>query len=165
MAKSQVILTHNVEGLGGESDQVQVAPGYARNYLYPQGLAIPVTRANKRRIEVLRQRRIARETSELSNASELKGGLEKMVLLLKVRTGEDGKMFGSVTPAVISDELKHQFDIDMDRRRIHLKDQIRAVGEYKAELRLHTDVSADLTVRIESLTGAAEPAKEAVVAQ
>src|SRR5207302_10442289 len=71
MAKTEVILTHNVAGLGGESDQVKVASGYARNYLFPQGLAIPVTAANKRRLEVLRQRRAEREARDLQTMTEL----------------------------------------------------------------------------------------------
>ena len=71
MAKVEVILTHNIVGLGAESDQVKVAAGYARNYLLPQHLAIPLTGANKRRMEVLKQRRAEREANELNNMSEL----------------------------------------------------------------------------------------------
>src|SRR6267154_4856731 len=98
MAKTEVILTHNIVGLGGESDQVRVAAGYARNYLYPQGLAIPLTAANKRRLEVLKQRRGEREAHEFNTMSELSKSLSKLVLVLTAKTGDDGKMFGSITP-------------------------------------------------------------------
>jgi len=98
MAKTEVILTHNIIGLGGESDQVKVAAGYARNYLIPQGLAIPVTAANKRRLEALRQRRGEREAHELTTMTELAKNLSKLTVVIKVKTGDDGKMFGSVTP-------------------------------------------------------------------
>src|SRR4029453_11391218 len=107
MPKTEVILTHNIVGLGAESDQVKVAAGYARNFLFPQGLAIPVTAANKRRLEALRQRRAEREAHELNSMTELSKSLGKVTILIKVKTGEDGKMFGSVTAGTIVDELKH----------------------------------------------------------
>src|ERR1041385_3112572 len=106
MAKTEVILTHNIIGLGGESDQVKVSAGYARNYLLPQGFAIPVTAANKRRIEALKQRRAEREAHELNAMTELAKGFTKLICILKVKTGDDGKMFGSVTTGMIADELK-----------------------------------------------------------
>src|SRR6266487_947065 len=114
MAKTEVILTHNVIGLGAESDQVKVAAGYARNYLFPQGLAIPLTAANKRRLEALRHRRAEREAHEFNTMSELARSLSRMTLILTAKTGEDGKMFGSITPGAIADELKHQFEIVID---------------------------------------------------
>ena len=95
--KIEVILTHNIVGLGGESDQVKVAPGYARNYLYPQGLAIPVSQTNKRRLETLRQRRAEREAHEFNTMSELSKSISKLIAIIHVKTGDDGKMFGSVT--------------------------------------------------------------------
>jgi large subunit ribosomal protein L9 len=97
MPKTEVILTHNIVGLGGESDQVKVAAGYARNYLFPMGYAIPLSGANKRRLEALKQRRAEREAKELNHMTEMGAALSKMTLLIKVKTGEDGKMFGSVT--------------------------------------------------------------------
>src|SRR5881296_3404563 len=150
--KTEVILTHNIVGLGGESDHVKVAPGYARNYLFPQGLAIPLTQANKRRLEVLRQRRAEREAHEFNTMSELSKGITKLICVLKVKTGDDGKMFGSVTSGTIADELKHQFDITLDKRRIHLDHPIRTLGEHELELRLHSEVRATLKVTIESTT-------------
>src|SRR3982750_3192201 len=87
MAKTEVILTHNIVGLGGESDQVKVAAGYARNYLFPQGLAIPVTGANKRRLEVLKQRRGERESHELTTMTDLAKSLAKLICVITVKTG------------------------------------------------------------------------------
>src|SRR6266404_2641235 len=139
MAKTEIILTHNIVGLGGESDHVKVAPGYARNYLFPQRLAIPLTAANKRQIEVLRQRRAEREAHEFNSMSELARGISKLTCLVKVKTGDDGKMFGSVTSGTIADELKHQFEITLDKRKIHLEHPIRTLGEFEIELRLHQE--------------------------
>jgi large subunit ribosomal protein L9 len=152
MAKTEVILTHNIVGLGGESDQVKVAAGYARNYLFPQGLAIPLTGANKRRLEVLRQRRAEREAHELNTMTDLAKSVSKLICLIIVKTGEDGKMFGTVTSGMIADQLKTQFDITLDKKKIHLEQPIRALGDHEVELRLHADVITSLKVHVESST-------------
>jgi large subunit ribosomal protein L9 len=163
MAKTEVILTSNIVGLGGESDQVKVAAGYARNYLFPQRLAIPVTQTNKRRLEALRQRRAEREAHEFNTMSELAKGVAKLICVVKVKTGEDGKLFGTVTTGMIADELKHQFDISLDKRKIHIEHPIRTLGEHEIELRLHAEVKANLKLRVESTTpvAAEAPAAEA----
>ena len=144
---------------------MKVAAGYARNYLFPQRLAIPLTMANKRQIEFLRQRRAEREAHEFNTMTELAKGVAKLICIIKVKAGEDGKMFGSVTAGVIADELKHQFDITLDKRKIHLEHPIRALGDHKVEFYLHAKVKGNLKVRVESLTpvvapGPAEPKKE-----
>jgi len=158
MAKTEVILTHNIVGLGGESDQVKVAAGYARNFLLPQGLAIPVTGANKRRLEALKQRRAEREAHELNTMTELSKSLSKLICVVAVKTGEDGKMFGTVTPGMIADQLKTQFEVTLDKRKIHLEHPIRTLGEHEVEMRLHPDVVTKLKVRVESTTPVAAPA-------
>ncbi|HEX5222288.1 MAG TPA: 50S ribosomal protein L9 [Verrucomicrobiae bacterium] len=150
--KTEVILTHNIVGLGGESDQVKVAAGYARNYLFPQRLAIPLSQGNKRRLESLRQRRAEREAHEFNTMTELSKGLGKLVCVIKVKAGEDGKMFGAVTSGMIADELKHQFDVSLDKRKIHLEHPIKTLGEYEVELHLHAEVKGTLKVRVESTT-------------
>jgi len=150
MPKTEVILTHNIVGLGGESDQVKVAAGYARNYLFPQGFAIPLTGANKRRIEALKQRRAVREADELNHMNELSRSLSKLTAVVMVKTGEDGKMFGSVTNGAIADQLKVQFDVALDKKKIHIETPIRTLGEHEVELRLHHDVVTKLKVRVES---------------
>ena len=157
MAKTEIILTHNVVGLGAESDQVKVAAGYARNFLFPQGLAIPLTAANKRRLEALRHRRAEREAHEFNTMSELAKSLSKMTLVLTAKTGEDGKMFGSITPGAIADELKHQFEIAIDKKKIHLEHPLRTIGEHAVELRLNPEVTTSLKVRIDSTTPLPKP--------
>jgi large subunit ribosomal protein L9 len=161
MAKTEVILTHNIVGLGGESDQVKVAAGYARNYLFPQGFAIPVSGANKRRLESLKQRRGEREAHEFNTMTELAKGVSKLICVIKVKAGDDGKMFGSVTAGMIADELKNQFDITLDKKKIHLEGPIKTLGEHEAELRLHAEVKSTLKVRVESLTPIIAPVIEA----
>jgi large subunit ribosomal protein L9 len=165
MAKTEVILTHNIVGLGGESDQVRVAAGYARNFLFPQGFAIPLTSSNKRRIEALKQRRAEREAHEFNTMSELAKGVSKLICVIKVKAGDDGKMFGSVTAGMIADELKHQFDITLDKRKIHLEHAIKTLGEREVELHLHAEVKSTLKVRVESLTPVTAPVVESAPAE
>jgi large subunit ribosomal protein L9 len=159
MSKLEVILTSNIVGLGGESDQVKVAAGYARNYLFPQRLAIPLTQANKRHLEALKQRRAEREAHEFNTMSELAKGVSKLICSVKVKTGEDGKMFGTVTTGMIADELKHQFEISLEKRKIHIEHPIRTLGDHEVELRLHHDVNTTLKLRVESSTPLPQPAE------
>ena len=164
MAKTEVILTQPVFGLGAESDQVKVAAGYARNFLLPQGLAIPLTGANKRRLESLSAKRAEREAQELNNMLELSKGFTKLILVIKVKTGEDGKMFGAVTSGTISDELKTQFEIALERKKINLAEPIKTLGDHEVDLKLHTEVHATLKVRIESQNPPPAPVVEAAPA-
>lgn len=152
MAKVEVILVENVVGLGAESDQVKVAAGYARNFLLPNRLAIPLSGANKRRLESLRQRRAEREAHEFNAMTELAKSISKLTTIVSVKTGEDGKMFGSVTSGAIADQLKNQFEIALDKKKIHLTEPIRSLGEHEVELRLHAEVKATLKVKVQSLT-------------
>ncbi|MGD0814764.1 MAG: 50S ribosomal protein L9 [Verrucomicrobiota bacterium] len=152
MSKTSVILIQNIVGLGGESDLVKVASGYARNYLFPQGLAVPVTAANKRRIEALRQRRADREAHEFNTMSELSKSISKLIAVIAIKTGDDGKMFGTVTAGMVADQLKTQFDIVLDKRKIHLEHPIKTLGEHELELRLHPEVTTTLKLRVESTT-------------
>ena len=152
MAKTEVILIQNIVGLGGESDLVKVAAGYARNYLFPQGLAVPVSASNKRRLDALKKRRGEREAHEFNTMTELSKSISKLLAVLQVKTGDDGKMFGSVTSGMIADQLKTQFDIVLDKRKIHLEHPIKTLGEHDIELRLHPEVLATLKLRVESST-------------
>jgi large subunit ribosomal protein L9 len=165
MPKTEVILTHNVIGLGAESDQVKVAAGYARNYLFPHSLAIPLTSANRRQIEALKKRRVDREAKDLHSMTELASTLSKLTLVMHVKTGEDGKMFGSVTAGTIADELRHQYDAHLDKRKIHLVHPIKNIGEHEVPLHLHHDVNCTLKVRVESSTPLSPEVQAALTAQ
>ena len=157
MAKVEVILTSSIVGLGAESDQVKVNAGYARNYLFPQGMAIPMTQSNKKRLEALRKRRAEREASEFNTMTELAKALSKLVAVIAVKTGDDGKIFGTVTSGSIADQLKTQFDIVLDKRKIHLELPIKGLGDYEVELRLHPEIKGTLKVRVESTTPPPSP--------
>jgi large subunit ribosomal protein L9 len=158
MSKTEIILTHNVVGLGAESDQLKVAAGYARNFLFPQGLAIPVTAANKRQLQVLRERRALRETRDLQAMTQLSETLARLTLTITMKTGDDGKLFGSVTAGTIADELKTHYDAAVDKRKIHLERPIKSLGDHEVELRLHQNLTTVLKVKIVSTTPAPEVA-------
>jgi len=162
MAKVEVILTHPIVGLGAESDQVKVAAGYARNFLLPHRLAIMPTEGNKKRLEALRKRRAEREAHELNAMTELAKSLGKMTLIIAVKTGDDGKLFGSITNGTIADELKKQFDVALDKRKIHIEKPIKGLGEHEVEMRLHAEVRTTLKVVINSSNPL--PAPEAAAA-
>jgi large subunit ribosomal protein L9 len=120
-------------------------------------LAVPVSSANKRRIEALKRRRAEREAHEFNTMNELSKSISKLIAVIQVKTGDDGKMFGAVTAGMIADQLKTQFDIALDKRKIHLDNPIKGLGEHSVDLRLHAEVHATLKVRVESTTPATLP--------
>ena len=151
--QTEVILTSHIVSLGkSEGDMVAVAPGYARNYLLPQGLAIPSSKGNQTRSASLQVQKVEREATELQHMGELRDSLKSLKLGIKVKTGEGGKLFGAVTSGTICDELKNQFDVDLDKRKVVLGKAIKEIGEYDVPLKLHADIEAELNVIVESET-------------
>jgi len=151
--QTEVILTEPIVNLGAtEGDTVAVAPGYARNYLLPLGKAIPNTAGNQRRIATLHARKAEREARELQDMTEVHESLRNLRLVIAAKTGEGGKMFGSVTVGMICDELKNQFDLELDRKKVVLEKPIKMMGEHDVKLNLHADIEAELKVIVESET-------------
>ena len=147
----EVILTQPVVSLNAhEGDQIKVSSGYARNFLLPHGKAIPASSGNRRTIDALKARRVEREAVELEHMRELHESLKSLRLHIKVKTGEAGKMFGAVTSGMICDELKNQFDVELEKKRVHLPKAIKEVGEFDVKLNLHAEIEAELKVFIES---------------
>ncbi|MEN9663439.1 MAG: hypothetical protein RL324_2388 [Verrucomicrobiota bacterium] len=143
MATNEVLLVKPVEGLGGEGDQVRVRSGFARNYLLPRNIAVPVTRANRKHVDALKKRRGEREATELNFAQELARKLEKTGLAFAVKTGEGGKMFGAITANDIHDKLVAA-GLTIDKRRIHLHTPVKTLGRHEVKVKLHADVTVDL---------------------
>lgn len=143
MALREVLLVKPVEGLGGEGDQVKVRAGYARNFLLPRKIAVPVTRANRKHVDVLKARRAQREQDELTTAQELAKTLEKTSLAFAVKTGEGGRMFGAITGNDIHDKLVAA-GIAIDKRKIHLFTPVKALGKHTVRIKLHAEVSVEL---------------------
>ena len=159
MAYSEVLLVKPVEGLGGEGDQVKVRAGYARNFLLPRNIAVPLTAANRKQVEALKKRRAGREAEELGGAQELAKKLEKTSLAFAVKTGEGGKMFGAITSADIHGKLAAA-GFDLDRKRIQLHTPVKALGQHTVKVKLHPDVSVDLNFDVVSENPIDAPAEE-----
>ena len=143
----EVILRQAVEKLGHPGDIVKVSPGYARNFLLPRGFAYEATPGNKKRIEQERQRLEAAEEARRGSAQEYAGKLEQVSLTFSARVGEEGKLFGSVTSADIAQQLAEQ-GYTVEKRQIDLKEPIKALGDYKVEVRLMPGVEASVTVSV-----------------
>ena len=158
MAHHEVLLLKPVEGLGAEGDQVKVRAGYARNYLLPQKFAVALTQANRKRVEALKKRRTEREVSELSGAQALADKISKVALAFAVKTGEGGKLFGAITAADIHQKLVDS-GIDIEKKKIHLHTPVKALGKHEVKIKLHADVSVDVSFDVVS----ENPIVEAVV--
>ena len=158
MAHHEVLLLKPVDGLGAEGDQVKVRAGYARNYLLPQKFAVALTQANRKRVEALKKRRTEREVSELSGAQALADKISKVALAFAVKTGEGGKLFGAITAADIHQKLVDS-GIDIEKKKIHLHTPVKALGKHEVKIKLHADVSVDVSFDVVS----ENPIVEAVV--
>ena len=142
MATTEVLLVKPVENLGGEGEQVKVKAGYARNFLLPQGLAVPLTASNRKQVESLRKRREEREGKELAAAQEIAGRIQKTHVAIAVKTGEGGKMFGAVTAQDLHDRLT-EAGITLDRKRIQIHNPIKSLGRHSTRIKLHDEVVID----------------------
>jgi large subunit ribosomal protein L9 len=143
----EVILKEHVEHLGRRGEVVKVANGYARNYLFPRKLALAVTDENKRQIERERSKAEAREAEELKDAEALRAKIESLEISVARRVGENEVLYGSVTTSDIADLLAAR-DLEIDRRKIQLTEPLKTLGDHKVPLKLHREVTAQLTVKV-----------------
>lgn len=149
MANTEILLLKPVEGLGGEGDQVTVRAGYARNYLLPKGFAAPMTVANRKQVDALRKRRAEREAAELNGAQELAKKLEAISVAFAVQTGEGGKMFGAITASDLHEKIV-EAGVEIDKKKIHLYTPVKALGSHSTKIKLHPEVSVELSFDIVS---------------
>lgn len=143
----EVILRKDVADLGRAGEMVNVRPGYARNYLVPQGIALVATEGNRRRFEEERRQIEQSAEREREAAQELAGELEGRTLSFVRRASESGRLFGSVTAADIADELDKE-GVAVDRRAIRLDDPIKDLGEHDVPVRVHVDVEPTVKVSV-----------------
>ena len=143
----EIILRQHVEHLGERGEVVDVAPGYARNYLLPRKLALPATGGNKKHVE--RERRIveARETEAKGQAEAIAARMAEVDLTIARRVGDTNQLYGSVTAADIV-ELLTEEGFDVDRRKLILPEPIKAIGDHQVPLKLHRAVTVSLVVRV-----------------
>jgi len=141
----EVILREDVEKLGNRGEVVKVAPGYARNFLLPKKLAVAATGSNKKIVEQERQGHLRKEAKEKSEFEDLAKLLNGVTVTISQKAGENDQLFGSVTSKDVADALAAK-NYMIDRRKVILEEPIKSLGEFKVPVRLHKDVTAEVTV-------------------
>ncbi|MCR4649034.1 MAG: 50S ribosomal protein L9 [Lachnospiraceae bacterium] len=146
----KVILLQDVKPHGKKGDMVEINDGYARNFIIPKKLGVEATSANLNdlKLQKANQEKIAKE--QLDEAKALAEKLEKLKVNMKIKTGEGGRTFGSITAKEIAAELKKQHNIDIDKKKIVMNDAIKSIGQFSVTVKLHTKVSAELSVNVDS---------------
>ena len=148
MSTMKLILTQEVTGLGTSGDTVEVKGGYGRNYLLPRGLAIKATRGAEKQVESLRRARAAREVASHEEAQAMAGRLSGLKVQVPARAGDGGRLFGRVTTADVAAAVTAAGGPELDRRRIDLPSTIKTTGEHTITVRVHPEVSTQLTIEV-----------------
>ena len=144
----KVILLADVKGQGKKQDLINVSDGYARNFLFPKKLAMEATPGAAREVERKQAAERARETERRLTAEKKAASLRGKVINVTAKCGAQGRLYGSVTGAEIAEALKAQHGVDIDKRKIDLSEPIRTVGETEVIIKLYTEISAKMTVRV-----------------
>lgn len=147
----KVILKQDVKGLGEKDSMVNVNDGYARNYLIPRGFAVEASKGNISTMNIKREAEKNRKDRESEQAGTLAEKLKDITVIIKAKAGENGKLFGSVTSKDISDQLKSDFKLEIDKKKIVLPDVIKSLGTIEVEVKLYPNISTRLTVKVEQL--------------
>lgn len=144
----KVILLQDVKAQGKKDQIVNVSDGYASNFLFPKNLAIEATPDNLAKLKAKEQKMANEKEKQKQDAKDLAEKLKKLTLNIKVKAGENGKIFGGVTPKEISESLNSQHNIDIDKKKINVKEPIKALGNYTVEVKLYEGIVANLTIAI-----------------
>jgi large subunit ribosomal protein L9 len=142
-----VILREDIDKLGARGEVVKVAPGYARNFLLPKRLAVEATEANRKIVEQERQAHLRKEAKLQSEAEDLSKLMSGVSVTIAQKAGENDQLFGSVTAKDVADALASK-NFTVDRRKVQLDEPIKQLGEYKVPIRLHREVTAEITVTV-----------------
>ena len=153
----KVILLQELKGKGGEGDVVDVAPGFANNYLLPQKLAILATKGNLKQLE---QRKHNIEENRIADAEKMKAALEGATVKVEAKVGEEGQLFGSVTAVMVADAIKAATDLDVDKRRLELGHAIKTAGEHEVVYGIYRDIKVSVKLLVGNVD---EPAEAEVV--
>ena len=145
---AKIILTQEVSGLGSAGDVVDVKNGYARNFLFPRGFATPWTRGAEKQIDSIKQARAARELSSLEDAQALAAKLTSTTLTVPVKSGAEGRLFGTVRAGDIASAVETAGLGSIDKRRVDLTQRIKTTGVYQAVVRLHEEVNANVEFEV-----------------
>lgn len=144
----KVILLKELKGRGGEGDVIDVAHGFAVNYLLPQGIAIQATKGELKQLEQRRHNIEKRELARTTDANKLKEALDGKSIVIRARVGEEGQLFGSVTTAMLADAILEQVGVTVDRKRVDLGRAIKEAGKHEFTVSIYRDIKAALTVNV-----------------
>ena len=149
MANSDILLLEAIKGLGSEGDTISVRAGYARNFLFPRKLAIPVNQGNRKQIESLKSAKEKRVAEELKASKSLAGKIEQTSISIAVKTGDNGKMFGSVTSADILIRLEEE-NVLLEKKQLNVAQPIKDLGAHKIQVKLNSEIEASFNLEIVS---------------
>jgi large subunit ribosomal protein L9 len=149
----RVVLRADVANVGLKGDVLDVADGYARNFLVPRGLALKASRGALAQAEAMRRARDAREARDRASAEDIASGLAPRVITIPAKAGAEGRLFGSVTAADLVSAIEAQTGVVVDRRRVHLEEPIKALGVHEVAVRLHSAVELRLSVEVVAASG------------
>lgn len=144
----KVILLDNIKGVGKKDEVINASDGYARNFLFPKKLAVEANNENMNKLKAKKQSEQYKKDVEKENAQNISKQLNDIILTIKVKAGDNGKIFGGVTSKDISEELKKQYNIDVEKKKIVLTDNIKNIGSLDINVRLYEGVVGKLKVKI-----------------
>lgn len=144
----KVILTDELRGKGGEGDIVEVAQGYAENFLFPNKMALPATPGNIKQLEQRRRNIEKREAERIATAEAMKAAIDGKSVTVDAKIGEEGQLFGSVTPAQIAEAIKAELGVEVDRKRVGRGNAIKSVGAHTVPVNFYRDITAEVTVLV-----------------
>ncbi len=144
----KVILLQDVKSLGKEGEIVNVSDGYARNYVIPKKLGVEANDKNKNDLKLKKQREAKEAAERLADAQKLAKDLEKVTVVVTMKAGEGGRVFGSVSAKEIAQEAKKQYNLDLDKKKIQLSDPIKSFGNFEIPIRLHPQVTAKFMLKV-----------------
>ena len=144
----KVILLGELKGKGGEGDIVEVAQGFAENYLFPNRMALPATKGNIKQLEERRHNIEKREAQRIADAEALKAAIDGKTVLIDAKVGEEGQLFGSVTNTMVADAVKNELGVEIDRKRVELNRAIKTSGIHTVKVSLYREIAAELNLQV-----------------
>ena len=147
----KVILMQDIKGVGKKDEVINANDGYARNFLFPRKLAVEANTENMSKLKGRQDSVNFKKEQEKENAEKIKKQLSEMLLTIKVKAGENGKIFGSITSKEISTELKKQYSVDIDKKKILLKQAIKEIGTFTIDVKLYEGITGKLKININGL--------------
>ena len=147
----KVILKQDVKSLGKKDEIVNVSDGYANNFLLPKGLAVPATAGGINEVKNKQQAADEKKRREIAAAKELAAALKDKEVVIKIKSGAGGKLFGAVSNKEVAEELNKQYGFDIDRKKLVIHEPVKSLGVYEAEARIYPGITGEFKIRVESI--------------